>query len=177
VLAHFGYLAVFLGTFLEGETVLLLAGFAAHRGYLALPGVIACAFAGTLAGDQLYFFLGRSRGPAFLARRPRWGRRVARARELVQRHQDAVILGFRFLYGTRTVVPFVVGMSGVAPWRFAALNAVSAAVWATAIGLVGYAVGESAERLLGEVERYELALFAGLALVGGAVWLLRHRST
>ena len=40
----YGYLAVLLGTFLEGETILVLGGFAAHRGYLALPWVIVAAF-------------------------------------------------------------------------------------------------------------------------------------
>ena len=41
LIEHYGYFAVFLGCFLEGETVLVLAGFAAHMGYLSLPGVIA----------------------------------------------------------------------------------------------------------------------------------------
>lgn len=53
LLREYGYYAVFLGTFLEGETVLVMAGFAAHSGYLQLPWVIAVA-GGTL-GDQLYF--------------------------------------------------------------------------------------------------------------------------
>ena len=30
----YGYLAVFVGAFLEGETILALAGLAAYRGYL-----------------------------------------------------------------------------------------------------------------------------------------------
>ena len=59
---HFGYMAILIGTFLEGETILVLGGFLAHRGYLHLPWVIASAFAGTFAGDQLYFYLGRFKG-------------------------------------------------------------------------------------------------------------------
>ena len=59
MIATYGYGAVLVGTFLEGETVVLLGGFAAHRGYLDLPWVIAVAFAGSLLGDQLYFYLGR----------------------------------------------------------------------------------------------------------------------
>jgi len=51
----YGYVAVLLGTFLEGETILVLGGFAAHRGYLALPWVIVAAFFGSLCGDQLFF--------------------------------------------------------------------------------------------------------------------------
>ena len=59
LIQNYGYWAVFVGTFIEGETILLLGGFAAHRGYLALPWVIVAAFFGSLCGDQLFFFLGR----------------------------------------------------------------------------------------------------------------------
>jgi membrane protein DedA with SNARE-associated domain len=38
LLQKFGYLAVFVGTFLEGETILVMAGFFAERGYLTFSG-------------------------------------------------------------------------------------------------------------------------------------------
>ena len=41
-------LHVLIGTGLEGETILVMAGFAAHQGHLSLPGVIAAAFTGSL---------------------------------------------------------------------------------------------------------------------------------
>ena len=44
--ASYGYLAVFFGTLFEGEIILVAAGFAAQRGLLALPGVIAIAIVG-----------------------------------------------------------------------------------------------------------------------------------
>ena len=43
LIADYGYWAVFIGCFLEGETVLLLAGFAAHRGMLQFEQVAAVA--------------------------------------------------------------------------------------------------------------------------------------
>ena len=68
LIANYGYAAVLIGTFVEGETILVIAGFAAHRGYLSLPWVILLAFAGSLAGDQLWFYVGRRSGPE----RGRW---------------------------------------------------------------------------------------------------------
>lgn len=44
LIATYGYYALFLGTLLEGETVLVAAGYAAHRGLLELPWVIVIAF-------------------------------------------------------------------------------------------------------------------------------------
>jgi len=58
---HYGYLAVFVGTILEGDTVLMLAGFAAHRGYLSLPLVLGAAALGGFLGDQFWYWLGRTR--------------------------------------------------------------------------------------------------------------------
>ena len=71
-LQSYGYLAVMLGTFLEGETILVLGGLAAHQGYMALSGVILSAFAGSLCGDQLFFFLGRRHSDLLMRRRPAW---------------------------------------------------------------------------------------------------------
>ena len=47
LITTYGYAAVGIGSFLEGETVLVLGGLAAHRGYLELPWVIVYAFLGT----------------------------------------------------------------------------------------------------------------------------------
>ena len=84
--ATYGYYAVFLGTFIEGETVLLLGGIAAHRGYLDLPTVIAVAFAGGWLGDQFYFFLGRRYGQAILMRFPALQIQAQKAQRLTQRY-------------------------------------------------------------------------------------------
>lgn len=56
LIASYGYFAILIGTFLEGETILVLAGLAAHQGYLDLTGVIFGAFAGSLCGDQFFSF-------------------------------------------------------------------------------------------------------------------------
>jgi len=50
-----------LGTFLEGETILVMAGFAAYRGYLDLPLVIGVAFAAVLWGINATFCLAQSK--------------------------------------------------------------------------------------------------------------------
>jgi len=170
LIQQYGYLAIVVGTFLEGETVLLLGGFAAHRGYLELPLVMLAAFAGSVVGDQIYFAIGRRRGMAFLDARPAWRSRVTHELDLVHRHQTAMILGFRFLYGIRTVAPFALGASGVSLARFTALNTLSAAVWAVA----GGALGNALQAVIGDLERYEPVVFAAIVMAGVAAWLWRR---
>src|SRR5690606_2170454 len=68
---RWGYAAVAVGTFLEGEIVLIAGGALAHRGLLSLPFVVLAAFLGSVAGDQLWFYVGKRAGRSFVTRRPR----------------------------------------------------------------------------------------------------------
>jgi len=133
----YGYLAIMVGTFFEGETILVLGGFTAHRGYLELPWVIASAFVGSLCGDQLFFYLGRRHGDAMLARRPSWRSRVQKAAALLERFRRPFMIGFRFLYGLRTVSPLAIGLSRIPARQFFLYNAAGAILWATAVGSGG----------------------------------------
>jgi membrane protein DedA with SNARE-associated domain len=169
-LQTYGYWAVLLGTFIEGETILILAGFAAHRGYLDLPLVLLAAFAGSLMGDQFFFYLGRRHAEAFIRRRPVWAAKLERARRLMDRHRTPLILGFRFLYGFRTVMPFAIGISRTSVARFVLLNAAGALVWSVAVGGGGYLFGNALELLLGNLKHYESALFGLIAVAGAGVW-------
>lgn len=172
LITDYGYWAILVGTFFEGETILVLGGLAAHLGYLELPWVIASGFAGSLFGDQLYFFLGRRHGQAQLQKRPRWQAPAERVLRLLQRHQNWLILGFRFLYGLRTVTPFAIGMSAVTATRFLVLNAVGALAWAVAVGTLGFLFGRTFELLIGKIKHYEIEVMAGIVIVGFTFWTL-----
>jgi len=175
LIKHYGYLILFIGTFAEGETILVMAGFLAHRGYLEMPWVILIAFLGTLAGDQLFYYVGYLKGLPFLNKRPRWEAKYARALALFHQHQTLIILSFRFLYGLRTVTPFVIGLSKVSPIRFLFLNTVGALMWAIIVGLLGYSLGHILEAYLERIKRYELWAMAAIAAVGLLVWIIHWR--
>ena len=172
IVTNYGYIGVLIGTFLEGETILIIAGFLAHQGYLELIYVIVAAFVGTLAGDQLYFYIGRFKGKKFIENRPAWQPRIKRVNTLLDKHQTLVILGFRFVYGIRTVVPFVLGTSGISPIRFLILNACGAFVWAVVIGALGYYFGYAVEGVLGNIKHYEKWIIAVIILMGTTLWLI-----
>jgi len=168
----YGYWAVLIGTFAEGETVLVLGGFAAHRGYLALPWVILAAFVGSVMGDQLFFYLGRKHSQWVLARRPSWKARVDRAHQLLERYRTLIILGFRFMYGLRTIIPFFLGMSSVSTRKFIILDVIAAFVWAVAVGTGGYLFSNILEIILGDIKHYELFILGAIAIIGLSLWAL-----
>ena len=168
-ISEYGYWAVLAGTLLEGESMLLLAGFAAHRGLLDVQAVAAVAVLGGFLGDQAFFFAGRWWGPALLARKPGWAAPAARAKELLAKYDIPVILGVRFMYGLRVVLPFTIGMSGIPVLRFQLLNLVGAALWACTGVALGYLLGDAAERVFGDLQTYEGWALGAIA-AGGLAW-------
>ncbi|KUG28443.1 hypothetical protein ASZ90_001684 [hydrocarbon metagenome] len=177
VIRDYGYLALFIGTFLEGETILLLAGFAVQTGKfgLSLHGIILTAFVGSLAGDQLAFFIGRYFGNRFLKRSEKWQARAARVHKLLERYHEVLILSFRFFYGLRNLTPFTLGTTDISAKKFFVLNAIGALIWAVAFACVGYLFGDLLENVLEsvlkEVHNAELIVFGIIALVLLALWI------
>jgi membrane protein DedA with SNARE-associated domain len=169
LLEQYGYAIVFLGALAEGESVLMLAGFAAHRGLLKLPEVMAAAFVASTLGDQLCFYLGRRHGQTLLARFPSLARRVERLRPMLERHPNAAILSIRFLYGLRTAGPIALGALRISRWRFAWLNLLSAALWAVTFCLLGYQFGNALQWLLQDLRAVEQTVLAVL-LVAALAW-------
>lgn len=174
ILLSYGPAAIFVWTFFEGETVLLVAGFLAQKGYISLELSILAAFLGSMSGDQLYFQIGRKFGRQVLEWRPRWRAAADRALRLLVRYQNLFILSFRFIYVVRNVASFSIGLAGVSFRRFTVLNAVAAAVWALSFGLGGYYFGKTLKvfmNRLQEVELYVMGVFFALLF---ALWLWRR---
>ena len=177
IIDSYGYYAVFLGSVLEGETILALAGYAAHRGYLALPWVIAIGAAGGFLGDQIYFGLGRWMGPSFLARFPRTAQQLPRFDRVAQRYPALVVILLRFMYGLRMVGPIALGAGRMPIAKFAALNAIGALLWAIVIAGAGYALGHSLELILADAKRIEEAAFVAITVAGIGAWISRRPAT
>jgi membrane protein DedA with SNARE-associated domain len=172
LITDYGYLAVLVVTFIEGETIVILAGLAAHLGYLELPWVIVCAIAGSFSGDQLWYYIGRHWGPKVIAKRLSWQEGAQKVYRHLHRHQYWLILTFRFYYGLRNVTPFVVGAAHVPRLRFFSLNLVGAIVWAISFGYIGYFLGEASHFFIDDFKRYGLYLLGGVVAGGMIVWAI-----
>lgn len=177
LLATQGYAFLALGLVLEGETVVLLAGFAAHLGWMHLPAVIGLSAGATWLLDQGLFWVGRWKGEAVLSRWPRMAPAVGRAHRLIERYPHASVLGVRFAYGLRTVGPIVIGASGLPAIQYAALAAVAATLWAGLFATLGWYFGAAAERILAQAGRAQLGLLVllGVGLLAAAWWRRRRR--
>jgi len=166
-----GYWVLFIGTFLEGEAILIMAGFLAFQGYLNIVGVIFIAFAGSFLGDQCYFYLGRWKGPLLLRFFTFVARKFRKALRLIEKYGTFVAFISRFTYGFRIILPVILGMTNFAALRFLWLNLISAFTWATVFSLAGYLFGKSASLVVEDVESYEPYLMLILLCLIACMWL------
>ena len=173
-LSQYGYAAIVLGTFLEGETIVILAGFLAHQGYLHPSLVALAAFTGSVSSDLLMFLLARYQGPRLLRRFPRLAAGVDSLAKRVHGHRVPLILSFRFLYGLRNVTPVFLGVSGTPPALFVPLNMTGAACWAAVFTAVGYYFGAGLNAALGHLRHYEAFIMLGLLAVGIGIAVWHH---
>ena len=176
LLHHYGYLLIFIGTFAEGETLLMLGGYFAHRGYLDLYGVMATAFVAAVCGDQVFFHLGRRHANKLFERFPHLHDKVRIAIHRAERHQNIVVLCMRFLWGLRIAVPVAMGMTRMNAQKFFWLNLVSAAIWATLFALLGFSTSRVVAQLVDNLHHYELWIAGGLMSVGALVLAIRWLS-
>jgi membrane protein DedA with SNARE-associated domain len=176
LLHTYGYPILFIGVFAEGESLLLLAGYFAQRGYLELAGVIATAFIAALCGDQFFFHLGRRRGTALLARFPHLRDKVQSALARVERNQAKFVLSMRFLWGLRIALPIALGLTTMPALRYLWLNLISAALWSTTVTLVGFTAGRVVMRLIEDLHRYEMGIVIAVVTVGFLAVAVRWRS-
>lgn len=170
----YGYIAVAVGAFLEGETILALAGLASRRGYLDFTAVCVLAAACGFLGDQCFFYLGRFQGTRILGRFPGVAARAARLDAMLARWQAPLIVAIRFMYGFRVAGPVLLGMGRCPPWKFTFYNAIGAAIWAPVVAGAGYLFGSAMELMLHHLKQAELLAFAAL-VVGVLVAVLLSR--
>jgi undecaprenyl-diphosphatase len=183
----FGYVIVSVAMFLEsaaftgivvpGDVILALGGVYAGQGELGLPGVIALGTLFGILGESTGFLLGRRYGDALLRRTPilrRFQRRLDQVETSIEGNAGKTIVVGRFVTGAAGLIPFVAGASGVRPKTFFAYTIPTVLLWASAVTLLGFFVGnhvDTIDRILSRVGLVGLGLAAAVV----ALWVWRHR--
>lgn len=166
-----GYWVLFLGTFLEGEAILIMAGFLAFQGYLDIRLVILTALCGSFLGDQFYFYLGYFKGKPLMRRFHSIARKFREALRLIEKYGSLVAFFSRFTYGFRIVLPMILGITSLPPKTFIWINLISALTWSIIFSLAGFLFGKSASLFLEDVSKYEHYLILILMGFVTTAWL------
>ncbi|MFE3289542.1 DedA family protein [Rhodococcus sp. NPDC059234] len=166
--------ALLLGFFVPGETAAIVGGIVASQTHAQLWLMIVLVVTAAVLGDTVGFGIGRRVGPRilqlpFLAGR----RRLDGAQELLRRHGGPAVFVGRFVAFIRTVMPPLAGISGMPYRRFLAFNSVAALVFGAGNVLLGFAAGNSYEKI--EKAVGGTGVLIAVAAVAAAIWWLRRR--
>ncbi len=186
---RWGYPVIFLGTFLEntlflglfvpGVFVLLLAGLSAHDGLVDLRGALAVAILGTSLGDTISYLAGRFGWRRALRRADRLPF-MGTVRTALMRRTGLFVLAYHFLGYTRVVGPVTAGALRIPFRRWFLLDLLGAAIWVTAYTVGGYAVarwfGISLDTANENVKQLDHLLLAFGAVALAAIVVLRTRA-
>jgi membrane protein DedA with SNARE-associated domain len=176
VITRYGYALIFVAAAVEGDSTLLTATFLAHRGYLQLDLVMLTAATATVAINQVYFWIGRRYGQQWVAA-SRYRQTFTRVLTWSRRHRMPLIVGSRFVYGFRIAIPIACGATGISPLRFTMGDVAGSIVWATVVGMAGYAIGQVLEYLLDDLRRHEGWIALTVFAVGVALLAWRGRDS
>ena len=168
---RFGYGLIFVAAAFEGDAALISGAFLARRGYFSLPLVTLVAALGTIAGNQLYYWIGRrsstsSRLPA--------ARLLDKAGAWLTGRGIWIAFVSRFLYGLRVAIPVACGVTRMPPLHFALVDSAGAVLWAVIVGAFGTVIGHALELLIEDIHRYEGHVVIA-ALMIGVILLLWFR--
>jgi len=177
IIQDLGLPGITLGVVLEGEGVSFLGGVLAHRGLFAFEAVAIAATLGALIVDQMLFFAGRYAGRIGPVHRALGHPAAQVLNEKLDQHQSKVILGFRFIYGMKTVGALLIGSSPVSWQRFAILDLVAVVVWAHVWVAMGYGAGQAIEAMFGKLHlNWHIVIAVGVfLLVALGLWYARRR--
>lgn len=162
-LNSYGYIAVFIGGFVEGEIFLLVAGFFIKHGFLQPFPTLIFSILGALSHELIYFFLGRWKGRAFLLGNKYTKRKYRKAKRLINRYGVLSLFFIRFLYGMRIVPMILMGATGFSLYKFLFFNILSLIVWAVLFLSIGYLFGHAVEVLFGKIK--DIYFVAGIAVI------------
>lgn len=140
-LLQYGYIALSIGTFFEGETAILVASSLVHSGLFGGPYTVIFGFLGSFVSDWLYFIIGRLNGKFFVDKRPKLKSKLAPVEQFFRKNRLQILLSYRFLYGFRVLLPLMIGMSEISMLQFLGYSVVAGLFWASTVSVVGYTAG------------------------------------
>ncbi|TDO54230.1 membrane protein DedA with SNARE-associated domain [Kribbella sp. VKM Ac-2527] len=169
-----------MGIPLPGETTLIAAALLASQGDLKLVLVIAAAATGAIVGDSIGYLIGRKAGRGLFERLGRRSKhfseeRIQRAERYFHKYGVWTVFFGRFVALLRIFAGPMAGMLRMPYPQFLVANAAGGIAWSTTIGIVAYNIGDSADKIFGELSLWALAAVAVLGIAGYAVYRLRRR--
>ena len=171
-----GYIIIFLGMMIEGDTVLFIAAFLAYQGILETMPMLVVALWGMILGDNLWYSLGRKLKNSNSALN-KWAEKLAGPLdEKLRNNTFRTIFFAKFAYGINRAVIFYAGRMRM-NWRKVEQSDILATLlWMAIVAPLGYFSGASFIYVKRYLRYGEIALLLGLIIFLGLEYLIAKRT-
>ena len=166
---------IFLGAFIPGTLVMLLAGVATQDGLVDLRLAIPLGILGAMIGDTISYGIGlfgwQRLGPE--SRLVRWSEQM---REPLLHHSIWLVLSYHFAGYSRLIGPAAAGFLRMPLLRWMLLDYIGVALWVSVFIMAGYLLGMAGLSLDDSSERsvriFEVIIFLLFAI--GVIVVMRQ---
>lgn len=164
LISEYGLIIIFFGMILEGLVMIFVTGFLCHMGIFSFQEAWIAAYLGAIAGDQVWFYLGRSYGRKILNKFPRLQVKLTTSPSFFNSKADFVALFARFVYSGAIIFPLALGIQNYSKKRYLLLDSIGDSIWAF-IGIsLGYYFANGIELLFGKIVKIEHLLSVVIVL-------------
>jgi len=166
------YAILFLSAYIEntfppipGDTVTVLGAYLITTGKLSFAGVWMSTTFGSVLGFMTMYYVGLTLGRKFIENE-KWAKifgleNIEKTKIWFSNWGYWVIIGNRFLSGTRSVISLFSGMVGLNWWKVLLLATLSALIWNGLLMYAGYILGvnwESITEIVGQYNKIVIAI-------------------
>jgi membrane protein DedA with SNARE-associated domain len=181
----FGYLGIFIMTFLEStfvpipaELTMVPAGYLVHQGHMSAALVMAIAIIGSISGSLANYYIAYHYGRRFMYAYGKYlffnHDKMAKLDSFFASHGEISTLTGRLVPGLRHFISFPAGLAHMNLRKFVLYTGVGSGLWMGVLVLVGYVIGDNKAMVRHYTPYVTAAAIAGV-LCMLAIYIQRHR--
>jgi membrane protein DedA with SNARE-associated domain len=168
---------------IPGDLVVVFAGFLASEGIIRVAPVFMGTTIASVAGFMSMYYLGiylrgkseQLNNPTFWMRRFLNPKHLKKARIWMNKWGQWVVVGNRFLAGTRSVIAVTAGYSRTNLFITSVSSFISSLLWNGLLILAGFLIHENWQLIGNYLSIYSRSILVLIVVVGGVLWYLRKR--
>jgi len=168
-LAVLGESIAFLGFFMPGSVIVVIAAGMAAQGVYDLRTLFYVVMGAALIGNTVSYLLGKH-GKKILKKYPSLWKHLEKGQSFFKRHGGKSIFLGHFLGPLRHLIPMVAGLAEMPFLQFQLVNVVSIVAWSAAHIAVGFVFGGLWDIALLWLSRFGIAIVLIVATVALFVW-------
>ncbi len=137
-LSTYGYIILAFYSFGGGMVALIGAGILSSMGKMDISSAILIATVANFIGDTVLFYLSQTNKKEVMGYMQKHKRKIAYTNLLMRKYGWLAVFLQKYIYGVKTLVPIVMGLTKYDFKKFIMLNFFASVVWGLVVGLVSF---------------------------------------